>query len=491
MSEQSLVNYHLIELKIAENLSERATNICLDNELDSLFKVLDYFIEHQSFIELRNCGKKTNEELVTMCHKYIDKYDITHETLKESDHHRTFEEYKLFCFEQFNLSTHEAETFRHAFLEERFPLFQFMLTIVKKLLSEREYFIFEHNFGYFENKNKLTLQAIGNLYNITRERIRQISHDIPFKVRDVLSPFAEELFFIENHIQYDLKKYKDYILIDEKTKESINSSEDLNCTARFYSFGFSMLYHNEYYFFQEQYDDYKQYYLINRKLAEQFDFAEFYHNLSTKAGERITTDIVIDFRHYVRSFYRPGKFSYFERIVDMCRHIASGEFGFRCNLKDELLIPRNTKVKLSEFILQILKEKNRPMHLKEIADELIRRKLKTSSGVESLRSSILTLDEVVAIGKTSTYALASWSNIKTGTIKELAKEFLEDREHPVRISELAKHINLFRKTQEKNVYSNLKLDKSGTFVFYKGGYVGLGSKNYTSLGSTIGQLSLL
>jgi DNA-directed RNA polymerase delta subunit len=76
---------------------------------------------------------------------------------------------------------------------------------------------------------------------------------------------------------------------------------------------------------------------------------------------------------------------------------------------------------------------------------------------------------VVAIGKTSTYALASWSQVKTGTIKQLAKEFLENHEHPVHLSDLSKHVNKFRKTHEKNVYSNLKLDRTGTFVFLQRG----------------------
>lgn len=491
MSNPIPINYHLIELKITEGLSERAKNICLDNSLDSLFKVIEFYKANGDFLSLRNCGKKTNEELVAMAQKYISKFEITPEKIENNDHHRTFEEYKLFCFEQFKLSSHDAEAFRNAFLEERFPFFQFILLILKKLLNEREYFIFEHNFGYFENTKKLTLQAIGNLYNITRERIRQISHEIPFKIREILSPFADELFYIENHLHYKLKRYKDYILIDEETKNQINETEELQCTARFFTFGFSMLYHSDYYFFQEPFGNYKQYYLINRKLAEQFDFTEFYHDLSEKASARISKEYIIDFRHYVRSFYRPGKFSHFERIVEMCKQIASGEFGFRCNINDELLIPRNTKVKLSEHIVHILEDIGRPMHLKEIATELKSRNLRLPPNIESLRSSILTLNNVVAIGKTSTYALAHWEKVKTGTIKQIAKEYLENNEHPVHLSELAKHVNKFRKTHEKNVYSNLKLDQSGTFVFYKGGYIGLQSKNYTSMGSTNGQLTLL
>jgi hypothetical protein len=69
---------------------------------------------------LRNCGKKTNDELVAMAEKYIKTFGLSPEKFIAGDHHRTFEEYKLFCFEHFNLSSHDAEAFRHAFLEERF-----------------------------------------------------------------------------------------------------------------------------------------------------------------------------------------------------------------------------------------------------------------------------------------------------------------------------------------------------------------------------------
>lgn len=491
MSEHIPINYHLIELKITEGLSERAKNICLDNSLDSLFKLLEFYKEHGNFLALRNCGKKSNNELIALAEKYLSQFDFTPEKIHESDHHRTFEEYKLFCFEQFQLSSQESEAFRHSFLEGRFPFFHFVLMILKKLLNEREYYIFEHNFGYFKKSKKLTLQAIGNLYDITRERIRQIAHEIPFKIRNILAPFANELAYIENHLQYKLKKYKDYILIDEETSNQINQEEELEFSARFYAFGFSILYQSDYYYFQEPLNNYKQYYLINRKLAEQFDFAEYYHDLSLKASERIIKNYLIDFRHYVRKFYRPGKFSHFERIVDMCQIIALGEFGYKCDINDQLFIARNTKVKLSEHIVQILEEIGRPMHLKEIAAELGARKLRLPPNIESLRSSILTLNDVVALGKTSTYALTAWEQVKTGTIKQIAKEYLANQEFPVRLSELAKHVNKFRKTHEKNVYSNLKLDRTGTFVFYKGGYVGLASKNYTSLGTTNGQLTLL
>jgi len=491
MNKHIPINYHLVELANIEGLSERVKNICLDNSIDSLFKLIEFYKENDNFLCLRNCGEKSNAILVELAEKYLKKFGQLEEEISGNEEIQKFEELKLFCFQEYDLSSLETEQFRQLFFEKRFPFFKFILLILKKHLKDREYFIFEHNFGFFENHEKMTLQAIGNLFNITRERVRQISHNIPFRIRHILSPFADDLFFVEKHTNYNLKSFKDYILIDDKTKDHINQSEDLELTTRFIAFGFAMLYNESYYYFQEPLNNYKQYYLINKKLAEQFDFTEFYHNLSEKASVRIKKNYSIDFRHFVRSFYRPGKFSYFERIVDMCKHIAQGEFGYRCNINDELIINRNTKIKLSEHIYQIIEEKGRPMHLKEIAAELKTRKLKVPPSIESLRSSILIIGSIKAIGKTSTYTLAKWDHVKTGTIKQLATEYLESKESPVHISDLAKHVNKFRKTLEKNVYSNLKLDQTGTFVFFRGGFIGLSSKDYTAMGSTNGQLMLL
>ena len=54
--------------------------------------------------------------------------------------------------------------------------------ILKDLLNEREYFILEHRFG-LNGKGVHTLQEVGQMLNITRERVRQIERDIMQKIR--------------------------------------------------------------------------------------------------------------------------------------------------------------------------------------------------------------------------------------------------------------------------------------------------------------------
>jgi hypothetical protein len=59
------------ELSRIENLSNRAFNICLYNNLNNLFQILDHYDSHGNFFDIRNCGLQTNNELVQISQKYI------------------------------------------------------------------------------------------------------------------------------------------------------------------------------------------------------------------------------------------------------------------------------------------------------------------------------------------------------------------------------------------------------------------------------------
>jgi mRNA-degrading endonuclease YafQ of YafQ-DinJ toxin-antitoxin module len=60
----NLINYHIEELKNINNLSERTKNVCLEGSLDTLYKILYYYLERGTFRDIRNCGLKTDLELI-------------------------------------------------------------------------------------------------------------------------------------------------------------------------------------------------------------------------------------------------------------------------------------------------------------------------------------------------------------------------------------------------------------------------------------------
>lgn len=60
----------LIVLAEKERLTMRSVNICENAGLTSLNKILKYFHKKGTFIQIRNCGFKSDKELIAICKKY-------------------------------------------------------------------------------------------------------------------------------------------------------------------------------------------------------------------------------------------------------------------------------------------------------------------------------------------------------------------------------------------------------------------------------------
>ena len=94
-------------------------------------------------------------------------------------------------------------------------------------------------------------------------------------------------------------------------------------------------------------------------------------------------------------------------------------------------------------------------------------------------------DKFIYFGRSSTYGLRVWEKqkdgIKGGTIKNIVEEYLESQVGPKSISEILNYVNQFRKTNEKSVLTNLNLDNTNKFIFYKGEIVGLANRHLETL----------
>jgi len=69
---KKIINISLVEFANNENMTVRAFNTLKYSELISLDKIILYYNENGDFKKLRNCGGKTNEELIKICEKYKD-----------------------------------------------------------------------------------------------------------------------------------------------------------------------------------------------------------------------------------------------------------------------------------------------------------------------------------------------------------------------------------------------------------------------------------
>ena len=489
VAKTKLVNYHIEELQKIDNLSERTKNVCFEESIDTLFRILSYYREHGTFRKIRNCGLKTDLELITLSEKYLKLGGLSEEDLQLNEEDEKFENLKLYCYSSFNVPSDVTAGFREAFTDNKFPFFRFLHTILSYELNERERFIFANNYGFMLNSKKQTLQSVGDQYSITRERVRQIAQNIPTKIEDTVKSIANKFTFLHTHFDYGIDFKKDLVVVGQECTEMINKGETLHFTQKFYGFVFASLYHKHCGTFQEIDQAYKSYYLISRKYFEVFDFKAFFEDLATRRDKRIEMTYHQDFSQYLVNFALAGN-PVTDKVRSICKNIISEEFDLNLE-KGQIRFDRNTMIKLSEYILDILEAIGRPMKLKEICKELKNRTSKVPPNLESLRSSILSVDEIVAIGKTSTYALRKWDSVKTGTIKDIVKEYLEKFNEPKHIADITEYVCEFRLTSDKNIMSNLKLDPTGSFVFFRKSFIGLKSKKYHFRSTKGSQLKLL
>ncbi|PIE88800.1 MAG: hypothetical protein CSA04_00055, partial [Bacteroidetes bacterium] len=103
MNSTKAINYHISELKEIENLSERTKNVCISDSIPTLYKIVEYYFKYKNFKDLRNCGAKTNNELIRISEKYISKYSLTPKKIKIGPEEREFEDFKIFCYNSFNI----------------------------------------------------------------------------------------------------------------------------------------------------------------------------------------------------------------------------------------------------------------------------------------------------------------------------------------------------------------------------------------------------
>ena len=263
-----------------ENLSVRSQNICEWNNLEDLVSILHYYWENNDFFKLRNCGQKSNTELISLCKKYENfDFALFHKPIEIPVENPILQKIDRLTARQKKILNNIIESRARElsvrsynalekYLNENFNIKELALSLadeyfqIKNLKNvgektEKELIIFFENIkeqieiiSIFENEDELTIELFNSFlisrFNLTPSIITKIwrdydnsnglpffktcsiliEHEILFDKREKII-FEKGMNYINNDNPYSLKELADELgITKERTRQLRNTVFD-------------------------------------------------------------------------------------------------------------------------------------------------------------------------------------------------------------------------------------------------------------------------
>jgi hypothetical protein len=176
---------NLNELYYFEGFSNRTYKVCLDNDLDDLLEILSYYREYGNFESLKNCGKKTNQELINLCLNYLEKTPAESNIFSQLDK----EKLNFTLIYHFNLLSNRCKNSLENYLKGKVEI----ENITKKIIYNKSF-------------NISKLRAIGNKsYYEIECFLNKISAIIEENITDLEKSIIIDNYELNNHFSYIIK----------------------------------------------------------------------------------------------------------------------------------------------------------------------------------------------------------------------------------------------------------------------------------------------
>lgn len=306
--------------------------------------------------------------------------------------------------------------------------------------QEREREIISRRFGLTGQKE--TLEQIGELLNITRERVRQLEKAILVRLRigaqesQIVDLPAAEKLIIRNLTELG-RVARTTTLADQIYGRATTPAERARLVfISAISSNLTAIDENDSYYSAVGIAEYGDADVVHDKVDE--IVAVIKQNKVPMTIDEL--DKVLDYEHP----------SYIQAIASVSKQLASlnGIWGLT---KWPTVNPRNIRDK----IFVVLEAKKEPMHFSEIAEAIsasdFRRKNVT---IQAIHNELIKDPRFVLIGR-GIYALNSWGYAR-GTVADIIADVLKKAGEPLTREEIVKRVLRARKVKETTVLLNLQ-----------------------------------
>ena len=314
---------------------------------------------------------------------------------------------------------------------------------LKIIEQDREKEIISRRFGLKGNKE--TLEQIGEMLSITRERVRQLEKAILIRLQisaeenQIPELAAAEKILIRNLTEMGrVAKLSD--LADKIYNKTTTASErtGIYFIATF-SKGLTVIEENDKYNAAIGIADYGDSKVIRERVDEIVKTIK--ENETPMTLEQLDEKLNYEHPDHIRA------------VASISKLLATlnGLWGLA---KWPVVNPKNIRDK----IFVILETKKEPMHFSDIAKEIKESNFKRKNvTIQAIHNELIKDPRFVLIGR-GIYALSSWG-YKKGTISEIIQSILEKSDTPLSREEIVKRVLKVRKVKETTILLNLQNKK--------------------------------
>lgn len=316
--------------------------------------------------------------------------------------------------------------------------------VTKRLLAalpQRARDVVERRYGLGQDAQPMTLEAIGELYGITRERVRQIENQAlnGMKRSDDFSriqPYLDELYEAIDSLGTIV--HEDDLLEFISKKKDIQNSVNLLLTA------------GDYFQHGKEDDEFNRHWCIDTETGEQVKTAlrNLYSSLSTEdlMNESEMIDRCLQELRTLNEKYRNKEIA--RRFLNISKRLDKNPLGEWGRADSP-----NVRVKgIRDYAYLTIKRHGSPMHFTEVA-----RGIKQLFGKEAheatCHNELIKDPRFVLVGR-GLYALAEWGYHR-GVVKDVIRDILAQH-GPLSREDIVKKVRTERYVKENTILVNLQ-----------------------------------
>lgn len=324
--------------------------------------------------------------------------------------------------------------------EQPIDIKQEVAKILNLVEQEREKEIISRRFGLYDRKE--TLEQIGELLGITRERVRQLEKAILAKLKNAAAD--EELSnakSLEKLLTKHLAEMGRVARIDRLSDKIHSKKTDQKERAHIafiaaLSVNLCSLSENDHYHHGVAIADAGD----EKQVRSRVD--EIVEIIKLKASP-----VTVDELHNDLSYEHPSQV---EALASLSKNLAqlNGKWGL---IKWPTVNPRNIRDK----IYVILETNAKPMHFSQIAESIKSSEFKRKDvTTQAIHNELIKDSRFILIGR-GIYALADWGYNK-GTVSEIIENVLKDAKTPLHRDEIVRRVLAARQVKETTILLNLQ-----------------------------------